>query len=277
MLNRLGRFDIETWTRYAMLKPNGSNYKKPNQIEVGRKDVISRMYNREGRERVERFVIAHEDLFIVIDDSKEHERVFSLDSNYVFRPRCKFSDWAKSDVVKEFEEKNKRALAIEKLSNESQVNLMDDCFKDTQNVRITVSKGNTTYELATHKDFFSIDRRCYYFNLDGGKIVPVEIDYNQTLYFNNTNTFASYLNIPKERMYVIVNDPNFHDDDKRDFSGLFLDGEEIETGLEKTATLEEIMQKMNGTISNNISAQKISDKDFVDFNDVEVEFYVDNR
>ncbi len=277
MLNRLARLDIEAWTRYAMLEPNGSDYVKPSQVEVGRKDVISRMYDRPGRKRVERFIIGRDDLFITVEDTKESERVFSIDENYVFQPRCKWSDWKNSDALKDFEEKNKRALAIEKLSGEKPINLCDENYNDSQNVRITVTKDDITYDLPTHYEYVSIDQRMYYFDIVNDKVVPVEIDYNQSLYFNNTNTYASYINIPKERMYAILNDHTYHEQGQEDWCVLFLDGKRVASDMENVITIEELAKRLEPTIRDNIAKQAITPDQFVDFNDHTVEFYIDNK
>lgn len=277
MPNRLGRLDIETWTRYAVLSPNGDDYTSPHQTEVGRKDVVSRMYDRPGRKRVERFIIGHENLFITCDDSKNDECVFSLDENYVFKNRGKFKEWKNLDACEDFKMKNKRALAIEKLSNEKQSSLSDDKFQDTQNVRITVTKGDVTYELPTHYEYVSIDQRMFYFDIVDGKLVAKELDYCQSLYFNNTNTYASYINVPKERMYAIVNDHDYHIEAEIDWCRLFLDGKDVAPEMDKTLSLEELMKRLEPTIRDNIAHQSISSSQFVDFNDKTVEFYIDNK
>ena len=280
MQHRLARFDIEAWTRHCVLAPSKNNFKKLTKNEVARKDCISRMYDKVGREHVERFIISGDSIYISMDSSKNGCRIFSIDDDCCYQPLCKFDEWSdKKDLVEDFEKKYKRALAIEKLSKESAPVIGDKDFEDAQSLRVTVSKGDITYELPTHCDYYSIDRTAYYVDIVDGKLVPKEIEYGQSLYFNNISFTGSYLNIPKERMYIIVNDiKDYHEEGQEGNAGIFLDGKSItdEALNVKDTSLEEIIKKYDKELRDNVLKQTITPDKFVDFNDHKVEFYVEH-
>ena len=276
MLNRLARFKIPVWTRYEVLKPKGNSYKKPELVEVGRKDVISRMYTRGDNDYVERLIIGHDDLFITFEDQKNGNYVWTIDPNYMFKQRCKMSDFATSDACKEFEEKHKMAMAFEKMSKEQEASLADEPLQQTNNLRLTVSKSDITYDCPTHMQYISIDQHCYYAVLDeNNEIKLVDIEYDQLPYYNNTNSYATYINIPKERMYIVVNDADYHETEEQNWCVLFLDGKEVAPDMDKVITKEDLVKRMNTTIRDNIAKQEITPDQFLNLNDEDVEFYID--
>ena len=277
MLNRLARFEIDSWTRYAVVQPkNGTKYDKLQEDEISRKDVISRMASRSARTRVERFIIGTNGLFITFNDAKVGECVYSITPEYTFERRCKMKDWGNDEeLIAEFEKKHKRQLAVEKLSGEMTPSLRDEKFNDSNNIRITVTKGDITYECPTHWEYISIDQRIFYVDKKGDDLVPVEIDYGDTLYYNQLNTYASYINIPKERMYIVINDKDYHEKDRTDLCVLYLDGKEVMPNLDKKISLNDMIKSCDLILRENINKQVITPEQFLKFNDMDVEFYVD--